>query len=465
MFVHRQSGVNGSGVTALSRPTGIAFRLREHVFSLVARPTLREIAIVALVAVAAVLVLRGPSVSQGFTIDESRWISTSRYFWITFVDRDLFGPAWQPNYLVYTHPPVARYVIGFGLWLQGWSPDQLNGRYDSLQSRAYNERAGNIPDLDLLWAARRVTFVFAVAAVVLVYVVARSLSGPLAGLAAVAFVLVNPLLTTVWTRALAESIVATFGLLALAVALRVMPSVGSPSFRVWLPLVAGAALALAAATKLNGALGALGLGAFATVQQLQALLRTRRTSGLRSWIDVGLAALVLFVIVNPLLYVMPAERIIGLVQHRQDEMEFQRSVFSDQAVPDDLQVRMTRVAWRAFDTYATPPGPLPVSVDAVLVPVGIAVLAWRSVAELRRQRSGPALLFLCWLGASYAVVTPNLGFDSSHYFAPLVALNALTMGVAVETAIGLIAQLPRRFREGRRRGRDQPDQKVQAPTT
>ena len=72
--------------------------------------------------VAAVLVLRGPSVNQGFTVDESRWIATSRYFWITFVDRDLFGPAWQPNYIVYTHPPVARYLIGFGLWLQGWQP-------------------------------------------------------------------------------------------------------------------------------------------------------------------------------------------------------------------------------------------------------------------------------------------------------------------------------------------------------
>ena len=26
------------------------------------------------------------------------------------IDRNLFGPAWQPNYIVYTHPPVARYI-------------------------------------------------------------------------------------------------------------------------------------------------------------------------------------------------------------------------------------------------------------------------------------------------------------------------------------------------------------------
>src|SRR6188508_921104 len=136
MFVHRRPAVNPSGVTALSRRSPLPFRFSAQFTGLAARPLLRELAILVVVAVAALLVLRGPSVDQAFSVDESRWIATSRHFWITFVDRDLFGPAWQPNYLVYTHPPMARYVIGFGLWLQGWSPDQLNGRYDSLQSRA-----------------------------------------------------------------------------------------------------------------------------------------------------------------------------------------------------------------------------------------------------------------------------------------------------------------------------------------
>src|SRR5687767_5922843 len=89
-----------------------------------------ELAIVALLAIVVVLGLQEPSRRQGFSIDESRWISTSRYFWTTFVDRDLFGEAWQPNYLVLTHPPVARYFIGLGLWLQDWEPQELNGRYD-----------------------------------------------------------------------------------------------------------------------------------------------------------------------------------------------------------------------------------------------------------------------------------------------------------------------------------------------
>jgi len=468
MFVHRAPAVNRSGVTASSRKFPASLGIPHALTAATVRPLLREGALLILVALAAVLVLRGPSVGQPFSVDESRWIATSRYFWITFVEGDLFGPAWQPNYLVYTHPPVARYAIGFGLWLQGWQPDQLNGRYDSLQSRAFNERAGNVPGPDLLLAARRVTFVFAVASVVLVYGVGRILGGQVAGLAAAALALVNPLLTTVWTRALAESIVAAFGLLALALALRVMPKVGTPGTRGWLPLAIGAALALAAATKLNGALGALGLGLVTAVQQGQALLRSRRTLGLRSWVDVGLSGVVVFVAVNPLLYVAPADRVVGLIQHRQDEMEFQRSVFTSQAVPDDLGSRVARVARRTFDTYATPKGPLPLSADAVLVPAGLAVLAWRTLAELRRGLAGPAFLFLCWLAASYAVVTPNLGFDSSHYFAPLVTLNVVTAGVAVAVVGRAVVRLVTRLRARGSGGPEPvsaPDQNVQAPVT
>ena len=111
---------------------------------------------------------------QSFSVDESRWIATSRYFWITFVEGDVLGPAWQPNYLVLTHPPVARYFIGAGLALQGWSPDELNGRYDTDRSRDFNRRAGNIPSRELLNDARNVVLLFAIGATLLLYPIGRS---------------------------------------------------------------------------------------------------------------------------------------------------------------------------------------------------------------------------------------------------------------------------------------------------
>jgi len=461
MFVYWRSVVNGSGATAPSHSNTRSIPSRFGAAAIWQRPIFREVLILAVVVVVAVVTLRGPTVGQGFTIDESRWIATSRYFWITFIDHDLLGPAWQPNYIVLTHPPVARYVIGYGLWLQGWTPDQLNGRYDSLQNRAYNERARNVPSPALLVSARSVTFVFAVTSVALVYGIGRTLGGPVAGLAAAGFVLVNPLLTTVWTRALAESIVAAFGLLTLLLALRFMPRVTRGIRQAWLPLLLGVALALAAATKLNGGIGVVGLGLFAAIQQGMALLRTQRTAGLRSWIDIGLAAIIVFVVVNPLLYVNPIERMVALVRHRQDEMQFQRTVFDDQAVPAELGARVARVGRRAFGTWATPAGPLPVSPDMLLVPAGLALLLWRARCELIEQTAGPSLLFLCWLAATYAIVTVNLGFDSSHYFAPIVTLNLLLGGTAISGGMMALWRRTRRDRSGHGSG----TQYTHAPTT
>ena len=167
------------------------------------------------------------------------------------------------------------------------------------------------------------------------------------------------------------------------------------------------------------------------VQQGLALAVTRRTAGFRSWVDVGLAAVILFVALNPLLYLHPFERIVSLVQHRQDEMQFQRMVFSDHAVPANLGARIGRVGWRAFDTWATPTAGLPISPDAILAPIGLTLLGWQAVRDLRRRHAGAALLFLCWALATYAIVTANLGYDSSHYYAPLVSLNMVCSGLAL----------------------------------
>jgi len=73
----------------------------------------------------------------------------------------------------------------------------------------------------------------------------------------------------------------------------------------------------------------------------------------------------------------------------------------------------------------------------VLVSVGLGLLARRAYRELRRRAPGPSLLFLCTVLASYLVVTPNLGFDSTHYYAPLVTLNMVLGGSALAAGLGL----------------------------
>jgi 4-amino-4-deoxy-L-arabinose transferase-like glycosyltransferase len=295
---------------------------------------------------------------------------------------------------------------------------------------------------------------------VLVYAAGRRLAGRLAGLGAVLLALANPLLTTLWTRALAESILAFFSLLALTIALWVLPRLPYARVRPWLPIGLGASLALAASTKLSGGIAAIGLAGFALIQQALALARTGRTAGFRSWLDAGLVAMVVFVAVNPLLYPSPVPRTLAMIEHRFDEMEAQQDLFESQAVPDGLGNRASRLARRVFVTNATPPGPLPFSPDAILVSVGLAALVVSAVRDLRAGRAGPALLFLWWIASFYAVVTASLGFDSAHYYAPLVMANAICSGVAIGPSIRASAKAVATLRMRRRAG-----QKTQIPAT
>jgi 4-amino-4-deoxy-L-arabinose transferase-like glycosyltransferase len=115
-------------------------------------------------------------------------------------------------------------------------------------------------------------------------------------------------------------------------------------------------------------------------------------------------------------------------------MEFQQEAFEANAVPDGLSNHARRLARRVFVSYATPAGPLPFSPDVVLVGAGLVVLGALAGRELRRRQAGAALLFQCWVLAFYAVITASLGFDSPHYYAPLVAANVICSGVAIGTA-------------------------------
>jgi hypothetical protein len=412
------------------------------------RGTIAEVVLVLALALSTVVVLHRQALRQPFSIDESRWIATSRYFWITFIDRDLLGPAWQPGYIVLTHPPVARYIIGFGLWLQGWSPEDLNGRYDTDRSRDFNRRAGNIPSRELLDAARRVVLVFAVGATLLLYPIGRSLAGPVAGAAAVVLALANPLLATLWTRALAESVLAFFCLLVFWLATRVAVLAEAKRPRFLWPLSLGISAGLGTATKLSGALVGVGLVLFVLLRLVARWWTHRTWTGIGPWTDAGMAAVLTFVLVNPLLYPNPAIRTLMLFEHRRDEMEQQALGTPRLAIPDDLRVRSAMMFRRTFLDWGTFDERFGAPIDAPLAAVGLGatlVATWRSVR--RRVPPGPPTLLLCWTLAVYVVSTVNLGFDSSHYFAPPLMVAVLLEAVALATlALGAV-RIARRRRQ------------------
>jgi Dolichyl-phosphate-mannose-protein mannosyltransferase len=406
-----------------------------------------EFALVVALVAASVAILGRASLRHSFEHDESRWIAGSRYFWTTLVEGDPFGAAWQPNYVVLTHPPVARYVMGVGLWLQGWTPDRLNGRYDRARSPAFNERAGNLPSPELLAAARRVELVMAVGSVVLLYLIGRVLAGPPAGVVAVLLALGNPLLSKLWTRALAEAPLTSFSLLALLLALRGVARLPTGGVGPGWPIAGGVVLGLAAATKLTGILFGAGLALFAVLQQASEWWRHRRLAGLGAWLALALAAVLAFIAVNPLLYPNPIARTAMMFEHRREEMRAQQRAFPRQAVPDDIRIRSRLVGQRVFLDWSSFRGSRWVVVDALLVASGILVGLVATGRDLAARRPlGPLAFLLCWALATYAGVTINIGYDSMHYYGPLVTANTLLSGVAVSAALSWLAGRLRRAR-------------------
>ncbi|MGE3910680.1 MAG: hypothetical protein AB7K36_15060 [Chloroflexota bacterium] len=417
------------------------------------RPTrgpLAEAVLLVALLILTLAVLHWQKNDQDFSVDESRWISTSRYFWITVLDGDVFGPDWQPNYLVLTHPPVARYIIGAGLWLQGWTPEMLNGRYDTDRSRDFNRRQGNIPTRELLDAARRVVYVFAVASTLLLYPICRQLGGLLAGpiagavagTTAILLALANPLLATLWTRALAESVLAFFTLLALLLAMRVAAwAAGVRTPFAW-PLGLGLSLGLAAATKLSGVLGGAGLALFVVLQYAMRCWQDRRWPGFGPWLDAGMITVLVFVLVNPLLYPNPAMRTVMLFEHRRDEMQQQALGTPRLAVPNDLGVRAALIYERTFEDYGTFQEWLELPLDAVLAGAGLGLMlfaTWRTLRQ--REVPGPLTLLLCWTAATYIISTVALGFDSSHYVALPVLLAVILEALALTMLMAICGRL------------------------
>jgi hypothetical protein len=103
-----------------------------------------------------------------------------------------------------------------------------------------------------------------------------------------------------------------------------------------------------------------------------------------------------------------------------------------------MMVRRTFHDWGTFEVR------LGLPLDAPLAGLGLAatlLATWRSIR--RRQPLGPPTLLLCWTVAVYGVSTVNLGFDSSHYFAPPATVAVLLQAFALGTVVAVAWRLAR----------------------
>jgi 4-amino-4-deoxy-L-arabinose transferase-like glycosyltransferase len=431
-----------------------------------------------------------PSFTVPFNnVDESRGIARSRYFWTTFVQHDIAGADWQPNYQVLTHPPLARYLLGLGLAVQGWSRDQINRYHDEglttwMVDASFfrvpvdqvrivdwtDESVGATPGSgwpspELLGAARRVSLLLALGALLMMYLVGRQLGGPIVGTMSLVIAMLNPLLATLWTAANQEATLALFSLMSLWLVLRTVsrPNGGPSTARDGIGV--GITVGLAMAAKLTATLGAAGLALFALIQQSAAMEPNQRLRRIRAWVISFVTAVLVFVLINPLLYPDPIGRTAMLFQFRAHEMGIQQAAWPDQMMPADIVARVGVIVTHVFVRFPSweTPSDLPLDRLGLFAAVGFGLILARSFREIAVRRTpGPFALWLCWGGTIYIGTIFGMGMAWWQYYVPLVTVNALVEALALGSILrwlgaranSLVRRQAHRFSFAQPRGRD-----------
>src|SRR5918993_129910 len=135
-----------------------------------------------------------------FHRDEARWVHRARFLEEL---RNPTGEFWRESELMIGQPPLGSYLMGLGLTLQGRDLD-TNGFYDFHFGPDWNRRHGTMPNEADLAAARRTNSVVGALIAVCVYLIARGLSNPVAGIAADALVTLLVALAALAAMALAN---------------------------------------------------------------------------------------------------------------------------------------------------------------------------------------------------------------------------------------------------------------------
>lgn len=247
-------------------------------------------------------------------VDESSAIATSYYF--RLVGRGDFHHVDWLHPGAYDHVPVFKYLIGVALRLAGQQPPDSIAPWEQWMQRTF--QPSEHPGIDrALRPARLVAVLGAAAGCAMMFLVGRQLVGSKTGIAAALLLALSPLYATHARRAMADDWTQAFVLASFWAFLGCMRALEAPPVRwsrlpLWL-LAGGAASALAAGTRLNGASASVALAALTVlVLLLAAVRRTRPPAGLAPAVRLGLITVVIgllsaigFVGINPFFYARP----------------------------------------------------------------------------------------------------------------------------------------------------------------
>jgi hypothetical protein len=434
----------------LHRPS--AFRLPPPAFRL--PPP--DLVLVLLVFLAALWVNLGAVATTPFHRDEARWVHRARFLAEL---RQPTGAYWQESEVMLGQPPLGSYLMGLGLVLQGRDLE-TNGFYSFHFGHGWNERHGNIPEEADLAAARRTNSVIGALIAASVFLIARWLTNPAAGIVAALLFIPHPL--SIYLSSLAGS----DALVTLTVAWAVLAAMALATRPTWpRAILLGVLLGLGGAAKLSPMALAFPLAAAGVVLLLHGW-RGRGPAaahdgalGWRLLVQPAIAGAA-FVASYPFLWPDPVGRTLALFRFRAAEMHNQGVIWPELEVqgPLDALARIGNwlgavdsVTGEALEAVTSVFGVVwrPAGGDLLLAIIGgLILLALAARHGLGSRWSMAALV----LGAEVALVVVGMRADFSRYLLPVLMANAICGGLVAGVAWDAVRVWIARRQEARGRG-------------
>jgi 4-amino-4-deoxy-L-arabinose transferase-like glycosyltransferase len=312
-------------------------------------------------ATALLVIASGVSAEPDFA-DEWAYISQS-YFWADLAKPD--DPHWL-EYPAYDLPPLPKYAIGFALSQAGYRLPKSAAAlawYRNTSWKAHPEA--------MLAAARRPSVLMGTIGCMAIFALGALAVDRRVGLLAAGFLMLNPLYLQQARRAMsdvyAEALIVSCAAVGMLAWERILSGRSGAIRGILTFTVSGVLGGLAVLAKLNGGLGLMVLAAWCVL----GLLVERRSWKPRGMLvagtlTAGLAALVVFVMLNPFVTARPTghltpearairragilDRCLGLIRHRLEVPRGQQAIFPHNALPGTTE-KLKAVAVQGFGRF------------------------------------------------------------------------------------------------------------------
>ncbi|HEV2528040.1 MAG TPA: glycosyltransferase family 39 protein [Thermomicrobiales bacterium] len=375
-----------------------------------------------------------------FHRDEARWVGRAYFI------EELFNPGsetWADAELTRNQPPLASYLMGVGLVVQGRDPNTTprNLLYDFGRSERWNQLRGRIPATEDISAGRRTDSFVGAALILLVYTVARRLTNRVGGTIAALALIPNPLYIYLSSLANSDMLLTVCVVAAAAAGLALARR---PTW--WRAVLLGVMLGLGTSTKLSPMLVAVVVAAYGVLLLVANQPWRRRDDEDRIRLGMGLmlmtvpfTAFATFVLSYPYLWADPIRRIIYMFEFRSSEMENQGELWQDRQVAGtfDAIERLRQRMAEQFSVSSWLSGEVRERIgwgwtlpDADLL-LGAAGFGLLFLLAAHYGLRSPHALVILLLGSQVAVTIAGLQADFERYYLPILATFAIAFGVLI----------------------------------